>query len=109
VRSKRRFQKSGERVGTLAGVFLKNRGDLENAKKYLIRAAQSDDWENSNHVLACQLLREMKVKIPAEDGAAQRCQPRFRQISIGAATVTIAAPKVPRSVTTRLSRWMTSA
>jgi hypothetical protein len=46
------------------GAFLKNRGDLENAKKHLIRAAQSDDWENSNHVLACQLLREMKVEIP---------------------------------------------
>jgi tetratricopeptide (TPR) repeat protein len=46
------------------GVFLKNRGDLENAEKYLIRAAKSDDWNNGNHVMACQLLREMKVKVP---------------------------------------------
>ncbi len=51
----------------LAAVFLKNRGDLENAKKYLIRAAQSDDWQNSNHVLACQLLREMKVQVPPKE------------------------------------------
>ncbi|HET6325344.1 MAG TPA: hypothetical protein VFG04_11765 [Planctomycetaceae bacterium] len=48
-----------------AGVFLKNRGDLDDAKKYLILAAQSDDWENSNHVLACALLRELKVEVPA--------------------------------------------
>ncbi len=46
------------------GTFLKNRGELENAKKYLILAAQSDDWDNPNHVLACQLLREMKVEVP---------------------------------------------
>jgi tetratricopeptide (TPR) repeat protein len=51
----------------LAAVFLKTRGDLENAKKYLIRAAQSDDWQNSNHVLACQLLREMKVQVPPKE------------------------------------------
>jgi tetratricopeptide (TPR) repeat protein len=47
------------------GVFLKNRGDLENARKYLIQAAQTDDWQNGNHVLACQLLRDMKVEVPA--------------------------------------------
>jgi hypothetical protein len=46
------------------GVFLKNRGDLENAKKYLTRCAQSDDWGQIEHVLACQLLREMKVDVP---------------------------------------------
>ncbi|HEV8003272.1 MAG TPA: tetratricopeptide repeat protein [Planctomycetaceae bacterium] len=47
----------------LVGVFLKNRGDLENAKKYLTRCAQADDWDQVEHVLACQLLREMKVEI----------------------------------------------
>jgi hypothetical protein len=46
------------------GVFLKNRGDLENAKRYLTRCAQSDDWGQIEHVLACQLLREMKVDVP---------------------------------------------
>jgi tetratricopeptide (TPR) repeat protein len=46
------------------GVFLKNRGDLENAKKYLKRCAQSGDWDQVEHVLACQLLREMKVNLP---------------------------------------------
>ncbi|HEV8066124.1 MAG TPA: tetratricopeptide repeat protein [Planctomycetaceae bacterium] len=55
----------------LVGVFLKNRGDLENAKKYLIRAAQSDDWGNSNHVLACQLLREMKVQVPPREASTK--------------------------------------
>ncbi len=46
------------------GVFLKNRGDIENAKKYLIRCAQATDWEGIEHTCACQLLREMKVEIP---------------------------------------------
>ena len=46
------------------GVFLKNRGDLAGAKTYLIRCAQSKDWERANHALACQLLREMKVEVP---------------------------------------------
>jgi len=50
------------------GVLLKNRGDLKTAQAYLIRCAQSDDWEQINHVLACKLLREMKVKVlPAPD------------------------------------------
>jgi hypothetical protein len=46
------------------GMFLKNRGDVEGAKAYLIRSAQSKDWQRVNHVLACQILREMKVKVP---------------------------------------------
>jgi tetratricopeptide (TPR) repeat protein len=46
------------------GVFLKNRGDLDTAKKYLIRCAQSNDWDVRNHVLACQLLQELKVTVP---------------------------------------------
>jgi len=51
-----------------AGRFLKNRGDVESAKKYLIRCTQADDWKTINHVLACQLLREMKVEVPKEPG-----------------------------------------
>jgi len=52
------------------GIFLKNRGDLEGAKKYLIRAAQSKNWQSLNMALACQLLREMKVAVPPADDAA---------------------------------------
>jgi tetratricopeptide (TPR) repeat protein len=47
------------------GAFLKNRGNLETAKTYLIRCAQSDDWRQINHALACRILREMKVEVPA--------------------------------------------
>jgi tetratricopeptide (TPR) repeat protein len=48
------------------GRFLRNRGDVEGAKTYLIRCAQADDWNTINQVLACQLLREMKVEVPKE-------------------------------------------
>jgi tetratricopeptide (TPR) repeat protein len=55
------------------GVFLKNRGDLPNATKYLTRCAQSTDWNQVEHVLACQLLREMKVQVPpVEEGAKSK-------------------------------------
>jgi hypothetical protein len=46
------------------GVFLKNRGDVEGAKKYLIRAAQAVNWGELDYNMACQLLREMKVEVP---------------------------------------------
>jgi tetratricopeptide (TPR) repeat protein len=46
------------------GVFLKNRGEREKAKEYLIRAAQCPHHNHHNHVLACQVLREMKIEIP---------------------------------------------
>jgi tetratricopeptide (TPR) repeat protein len=48
------------------GVFLKNRGDREKAKEYLIRAAQHPHHNHHNHVLACQVLREMKVEVPPD-------------------------------------------
>ncbi|HET6328875.1 MAG TPA: hypothetical protein VFG04_29595 [Planctomycetaceae bacterium] len=51
------------------GLFFKNRGDLENAKKYLLRSAEGNDWDAVNHVLACQLLRELKVKVPPPKAA----------------------------------------
>ncbi|HET6325346.1 MAG TPA: hypothetical protein VFG04_11775 [Planctomycetaceae bacterium] len=53
------------------GAFLKNRGDTETAKKYLLRCAYCDDWEQINQTLACQLLREMKVEVPAAGDAAR--------------------------------------
>jgi tetratricopeptide (TPR) repeat protein len=46
------------------GVFLKNRGNLEGAKKYLTRCAQSKNWQLVEPALASQLLRELKVKVP---------------------------------------------
>jgi hypothetical protein len=54
------------------GMFLKNRGDLETAKKYLIPAAQSQNWEGVEHVLACQSLRDMKVKVPPVEDAPKK-------------------------------------
>jgi hypothetical protein len=53
-----------EALPYFVGVFLKNRGDLETAKTYLIRCAQSKDWQKVNDVLACQTLRVMKVQVP---------------------------------------------
>lgn len=53
------------------GVFIKNRGDQEVAKKYLMRCERADDWQQINHVLACQLLRTMKVPVPPEDAPSK--------------------------------------
>lgn len=58
------------------GVFLKNRGDVETAKKYLIRCAQSNDWDGFEHTLACQTLREMKVPLPPEDNGPKKDAPK---------------------------------
>jgi hypothetical protein len=58
------------------GVFLKNRGDIENAKKYFIRCAQATDWEGIEHTCACQLLREMKVEIPPAEVPADDDPPK---------------------------------
>jgi tetratricopeptide (TPR) repeat protein len=62
------------------GVFLKNRGDLKTAQTYLIRCAQSDDWQQINHVLACKLLRDMKVKIPAAEDPPKNTAPAKAQV-----------------------------
>jgi hypothetical protein len=43
---------------------LKNRGEGEQAKGYLIRATQSQDGNPYNRVLAWQVLRELKVQVP---------------------------------------------
>src|SRR5262249_43360482 len=42
------------RLPYFVGAFLKNRGNVEAAKGYWIRCAKANDWEVSNHVLACQ-------------------------------------------------------
>jgi hypothetical protein len=46
------------------GIFLKNRGDKAKSTEYLIRSAQSVYDDNFNHILACQMLRELKVPVP---------------------------------------------
>jgi tetratricopeptide (TPR) repeat protein len=46
------------------GMFLKNRGDAARSQAYLIRAAQSPHIHKLNHVLACQVLRDMNVAVP---------------------------------------------
>jgi|GEM_PF-2663452 len=56
-------------------IFLKDRGDLESAKKYLIRCAKANDWQGVEHALACQLLRQMKVKVPPMDAAPKTPAP----------------------------------
>jgi tetratricopeptide (TPR) repeat protein len=56
-------------------IFLKNRGDVETAKKYLVRCAQANDWQGVEHALACQLLRQMKVKVPPTDAAPKTPAP----------------------------------
>ncbi len=56
-------------------IFLKNRGDLETAKKYLIRCARTNDWQAVEQALACQLLRDLKVKVPPADAAPKTPAP----------------------------------
>ncbi|HEV8000365.1 MAG TPA: hypothetical protein VGP63_10825, partial [Planctomycetaceae bacterium] len=58
------------------GVFLKNHGDLESAKKYFIRCAQANDWDGIEHSLACQMLREMKVALPPGENAPKKDAPK---------------------------------
>ncbi|HET6325345.1 MAG TPA: hypothetical protein VFG04_11770 [Planctomycetaceae bacterium] len=58
------------------GLFFKNRGEAESAKKYLIRCAQSNDWDGVEHTLACQLLREMKVILPADKAPPKKDAPK---------------------------------
>lgn len=47
------------------GVFLKNRGDAERASTFLVRSAQSAEYQRFNCVLACQLVRELRLSTPA--------------------------------------------
>ena len=57
------------------GVFLKDRGDLETAKTYLIRCAESKDWQKVNNALACQLLRELKAEVPPNVDRPKKTEP----------------------------------
>jgi hypothetical protein len=57
------------------GVFLKDRGDLETAKTYLIRCAESKDWQKVNNALACQLLRELKAEVPPNVDGPKKTEP----------------------------------
>jgi tetratricopeptide (TPR) repeat protein len=42
-------------------VFLKNRGDTEKSRHYLVRCAQTAQYRWKNHALACDLLHDQKV------------------------------------------------
>jgi tetratricopeptide (TPR) repeat protein len=42
-------------------IFLKNRGEVEKSRHYLVRCAQTAQYQWRNQALACDLLREMKV------------------------------------------------
>jgi tetratricopeptide (TPR) repeat protein len=57
------------------GAFLKNRGDKEKSREYLIRAAQSDLTVKYNHVFARQTLRDLKIPLP-EKAVAQNSKPK---------------------------------
>jgi len=46
------------------GMFLKNRGEAEKSRVYLVRCAQSTLHNKFTHVLACQVLRDLKVPVP---------------------------------------------
>jgi len=56
-------------------LFLKNRGDKEKYREYLIRAAQSEHYTKYNHVFALQMLRDLKIPLP-EKAVAQSSKPK---------------------------------
>jgi tetratricopeptide (TPR) repeat protein len=58
------------------GMFLKNRGDKEKSREYLIRAAQSDLTVKYNHVFARQTLRDLKIPLPPPKAVAQSSKPK---------------------------------
>lgn len=55
------------------GIFLKNRGDAEKSRDYLLRCAQSTLFHKYTYVLARQLLRDLKIPIPTPP-AAERAE-----------------------------------
>jgi hypothetical protein len=57
------------------GMFLKNRGDKEKSREYLIRAAQSDLIIKYNHIFARQTLRDLKIPLP-EKAVVQSSPPK---------------------------------
>jgi tetratricopeptide (TPR) repeat protein len=46
------------------GMFLKNRGESEKSREYLVRCAQSTLYNKFTHILACQVLRDLKIPVP---------------------------------------------
>jgi tetratricopeptide (TPR) repeat protein len=57
------------------GMFLKNRGEVEKSHEYLVRCAQSPLYNKYTHVLACQLLRDLKIPVPPP-AIAKTAQPK---------------------------------
>jgi len=50
------------------GVFLQNRGAADKSRDYLIRCAQTSNYRRHTYALACQLLRDLKIPVPAPNG-----------------------------------------
>ena len=50
------------------GAFLKNRGANDQAQEYLLRCARARQYRKYNSVLACQILRDLKIPVPLSNG-----------------------------------------
>jgi tetratricopeptide (TPR) repeat protein len=50
-------------------VFLQNRGQTAKANEYLLRCARTALYRRHNYVIACQLLRDRKIPVPAPSAA----------------------------------------
>ncbi len=74
VQSTSRALSSSSPSFIVGGIF-KNRGDVDNAKRYLLTSLQTYGWHGPEHALASDLLREMKVDIPRTDADAQDADP----------------------------------
>ena len=47
---------------------MKNRGANDQAQEYLLRYARARQYRKYNSVLACQILRDLKIPVPQSNG-----------------------------------------
>jgi tetratricopeptide (TPR) repeat protein len=59
----------------IVAVIFKNRGDVENAQRFLLASLQTYGWHGPEHALASDLLRQMKVDISRTQEDAQDADP----------------------------------
>jgi hypothetical protein len=50
------------------GAYLRNRTANDQAQEYLLRCAQARQYRKYNSVLACQILRDLKIPVPLTNG-----------------------------------------
>ena len=50
------------------GAFLKNRGEADKSRDYLLRCARTQNYQLFNYVLTCQALHKRKIPIPKPSG-----------------------------------------